>query len=434
MEQLTASDGAAGDHFGSAVSLSGDWLAVGAPNHTHQGMQDAGAVYLFQNVNGSWVEKLKLTASDAGVGDQYGASLGLNGGNLVVGAWLDNGPAGQDVGAAYVYAYHPLFGWGNEQKITASDGMYEDKFGVSVACTDSLVVCGAYHDDDPTVGFDAGSVYVFCKSGGLWSQCQKLLASDRGINDELGASVTVFGDVIVAGAPSNDDPVHGVDAGAAYVFRRIGGSFFEEEKLLPASTAAFDRFGSSVAAGKDVVVVGAPDDDHPSRDMGSAFTFHHVGSIGGNCGWVEDRWLAEKNASQDDGFGNAIALSDFTAVIGNRRDDANGIVDSGSAAVFDVSELSLAASPSCVTAGQTLSFEMCCGNPGEPVLLALVAPAFAPLVVGVFGADCRWRLSATVPPGLEGLKATFEAFEAIECTHQAFPSNPATVSFKSTCP
>src|SRR5262245_53697860 len=61
MELLTASDGAAGDHFGSAVSLSGDWLAVGAPNHTHQGMQDAGAVYLFQNVKGSWVEELKVT-------------------------------------------------------------------------------------------------------------------------------------------------------------------------------------------------------------------------------------------------------------------------------------------------------------------------------------------------------------------------------------
>ena len=291
VQTLTASDGGTGDHFGSAVSLDSGWLAIGAPDQDHNGVTDCGAVYVFQNVNGSWIEKGELLASDGAAGDQYGASLCVKGNTLVVGAWLDDGLAGNDTGSAYAYSYHTIFGWANEQKLTAADAAYEDKFGVSVACDDSLLVCGAYHDDDPGVGFDAGSVYVFCRSGGLWSACQKLIAGDRGINDELGASVAILGDVIAAGAPGNDETFPAVDVGAVYVFRRHGGSFFEEEKLMPGAISPFDRFGAAVGVGDDVVVGAAPGDDHPDRDMGSAFTFRHVGGFGSACGWVEDRWL-----------------------------------------------------------------------------------------------------------------------------------------------
>ena len=434
VQTLTASDGGTGDHFGSAVSLDSGWLAIGAPDHDHNGVTDCGAVYVFQNVNGSWIEKGELLASDGAAGDQYGASLCVKGNTLVVGAWLDDGLAGNDTGSAYAYSYHTIFGWANEQKLTAADAAYEDKFGVSVACDDSLLVCGAYHDDDPGVGFDAGSVYVFCRSGGLWSACQKLIAGDRGINDELGASVAILGDVIAAGAPGNDETFPAVDVGAVYVFRRHGGSFFEEEKLMPGAISPFDRFGAAVGVGDDVVVGAAPGDDHPDRDMGSAFTFRHVGGFGSACGWVEDRWLAEKLAAKDDGLGSCLSVDGGTAAVGIRHDDANGIADSGSVALFVVAELGLETSAGCVTAGQTLTFAMCCGDPGEPALLALVSPVFSPLVVGVFGPDCHWELSATVPPGLEGLTATFEAFEIVECADKAFASNKDTVTFKVTCP
>lgn len=434
-QTLVASDGAGGDRFGAAVAMSGEWLAVGAPNHDHNGVTDAGAVYLFQNVSGTWVEKLELLASDAAAGDQYGISLAMDNNNLVVGAWLDNTPAGNDAGSAYVYAFNPTFGWGNEQKLVASDGGFEDKFGISVAIDDSQLVVGAYHDDDPNIGFDTGAAYIFCKNGATWQSCgPKLIATDRAQNDEFGISVGIHQNVIAVGADSRDDAVKGVDVGAVYVFRHAGGSWFEEDELIPQTAAAFDRFGSSVAAGDNVVVGGSPNDDHPSRDMGSAFSFRHVGSVIGSCGWVEDHWLAEKNAGQDDLFGNAIAMSGNTALIGNRRDDANGVIDSGSAALFDVSEVSLDIEPSCVVAGQTVNFKICCGNPGEPALLALVSPVFVPVLVGVYGADCRWRISATVPPGLEGLNLTFKAFEVVECPDQAAASNAEIVSFKFTCP
>jgi hypothetical protein len=89
----------------------------------------------------------------------------------------------------------------------------EDDFGFSVAISGETVVVGAHGDVDVA----QGSAYVFVRSGGVWSQQQKLEASDAAAEDDFGFSVAISGETVVVGAPS-DDGAAGSDQGSAYVF------------------------------------------------------------------------------------------------------------------------------------------------------------------------------------------------------------------------
>ena len=101
---------------------------------------------------------------------------------------------------------------------------------------------------------------MFVRSGGAWTQQAKLTASDAAADDQFGYSVAVAGDTAVVGAHS-DDTLAGTDAGSAYVFVRSGGAWTQQAKLTASDAAAGDHFGISVAVAGDTAVVGAYDDD-----------------------------------------------------------------------------------------------------------------------------------------------------------------------------
>ena len=111
----------------------------------------------------------------------------------------------------------------------------------SVAISGETVVVGAPVDDG-AAGIDQGSAYVFVRSGGVWSQQQKLEASDAAEGDLFGYSVAISGETVVVGAPF-DDGAAGIDQGSAYVFVRSGGVWSQQQKLEASDAAAFDGFG-----------------------------------------------------------------------------------------------------------------------------------------------------------------------------------------------
>ena len=134
--------------------------------------------------------------------------------------------------------------WTQTQKILASDGAGDDRFGNSVEINGYDAIVGAYFDDVSTQG-NAGSAYVFVYGGASWSQQQKLTASDAQSNDEFGGSVSIDGDYAIVGAYKEDGS--GTDRGAAYVFVRSGSSWTEQQKLTPGDTEDGDHFGKSVS-------------------------------------------------------------------------------------------------------------------------------------------------------------------------------------------
>ena len=98
-------------------------------------------------------------------------------------------------------------------KLVAPDGAEGDDFGYSVSVSGDTAVVGARSDDDN--GSGAGSVYVFIRSGDLWTLQTKLTAFDGAVNNSFGDSVSVFDDTIVVGALLDDD--NGFASGSVYV-------------------------------------------------------------------------------------------------------------------------------------------------------------------------------------------------------------------------
>ena len=172
--KLTASDAGAFDEFGTAVAIDGDAAVVGSP-FDDDGEIGSGSAYLFdRNAGGAnqWGEVRKLTASDAARGDWYGSSVALAGDTVLVGApAADEGP-NLDQGRVYVLERDAsgADAWGEASRLTARDGVGEQRFGSGVAFAgETALVAAVYEDprnvrpgiDEPIDETRVDSVYVF---------------------------------------------------------------------------------------------------------------------------------------------------------------------------------------------------------------------------------------------------------------------------------
>jgi len=274
LAKLLASDAAAGDWFGRSVSVSGDTAVMGAHSDDHAGGTDAGSAYVFVRTAGGWTQQAKLTASDAAASDYFGVSVSVSGDTAVIGANGDDHAGGTDAGSAYVFVRSGGV-WTQQAKLTASDAAASDVFGFSVSVSGDTAVIGANYDDHAGGG-NAGSAYVFVKPSGGWqnmTQTAKLTASDAVADDYFGYSVSVSGDTAVIGAYS-DTHAGGGQAGSAYVFVGAGGVWSQQTKLTASDAATGDYFGLSVSVSGDMAVVGADGDDHAGGGQaGSAYAF-----------------------------------------------------------------------------------------------------------------------------------------------------------------
>jgi len=212
-QKLTASDGTANDVFGCAVSISGDYAIVGAYGDDDKGT-DGGSAYIFYFDGTSWTQQVKVTASDGAAGDHFGEyAVSISGSYAIVGARYAD-PCGTNSGSAYIFYFDDI-GWTEQQKLTAWDGAAGDEFGLGVCISGDSAIVGAWRDD--VLGLvDCGSVYIFYFDGTSWVQEQKLLAPDGAAGDYFGVSVCIRPDNPIVGAYRDDDRGH--DSGSAYVF------------------------------------------------------------------------------------------------------------------------------------------------------------------------------------------------------------------------
>jgi hypothetical protein len=234
--KLTAADGAAGDYFGTAVAVSDDAAVVGA--YFRNSFE--GAAYVFRRTGTSWAPEAKLMAADAAVGQRFGWKVAISGGTAVIGAPYDD----SNRGAAYVFTRTGAT-W-TQQKLTASDGAGFEYFGFSVAVAGDTLVIGT-----PRALGGLGAAYVFTRTGTTWTQQAKLAATDGVYPDQLGRSVALSGDTAVVGAS-----FVGSTLGAAYVFTRTAGTWTQQAKLTVADATAGDYLGESIAVAGDTVFAG----------------------------------------------------------------------------------------------------------------------------------------------------------------------------------
>jgi hypothetical protein len=177
---------------------------------------------VFTRSEGVWSQQQKLTASDGAANDDFGVSVSINGDTAIVGARAHDTAAGLNSGSAYVFTRSAGV-WTQQQKLTASDGAAIDLFGSSVAISSNTAIVGARADDTACPGnpnCNSGSAYLFIRAGATWTQQQKLTASDGAAQDFFGSSVTISGDAAIIGAYL-DDTAAGADRGSAYCYRLL---------------------------------------------------------------------------------------------------------------------------------------------------------------------------------------------------------------------
>ncbi len=164
-------------------------------------------------------------------------------------------------------------------------------------------------------------------------QDAKLTPSDGASADKFGVSVALSGDTALVGALGDED--NGFASGSAYLFERDQGgadNWGQVKKITASDGAANDLFGNSVALSGDTALVGAYHDNDNGSHSGSAYIFER--DQGGAGNWGEVKKITASDGALDDSFGYFVALSGDTALVGAEGDDDNGS-HSGSAYIFE---------------------------------------------------------------------------------------------------
>ncbi|MBN1149332.1 MAG: FG-GAP repeat protein [Anaerolineales bacterium] len=329
VKKLTATDGSGDDKFGYSVSLDGGTALIGAYWDNIGGASQQGSVYIFERNQGgadNWGQVTKLTASDGSANNWFGASVSLDGGTALVGAYGGNGYQG----SAYLFErnYPSSDGWGQVKKLTDSDGAAYAYFGASVSLDGDTILAGAYLDTVNSY-FGLGSVSLFTRDGDEWAQVTRIAASDGGGYDNFGFAVSLSDDIALIGA--------NFDQGAAYLFQRnadgAGGSspdaWGQVKKLAAADGAANDYFGVSVSLDADRALVGASGDD---GDRGAAYLFER--NLGGADNWGQFKKLTASDGTASDYFGVSVSLLADRALVGASCGNAAN-TDQGAVYLFE---------------------------------------------------------------------------------------------------
>ena len=365
-----ASNTEAGDKFGYAVSLSdsGDTLAVGAPfedsnaigingNQADNSAGSSGAAYIFTRNGNTWAQQAYIKASNTGAGDRFGDSLSLSddGNTLAVGAWIEqsnasgiNGNQADNSadysGAVYVFTRSGT-AWTQQAYVKASNTAAGDQFGeiVSLSGDGNTLAVGTRLEDSNATGINgnqtdnsangAGAVYVFTRSGTVWSQQAYVKASNTEAMDWFGwaASLSGDGNYLAVGATRESSVSAGVNrdqtnnlagsAGAVYVYKRTGNTWAQQAYVKSCNPTVGQEYGFAVSLSfyGNTLAVGAPSEDSSSINI-----YNHRGCFvntnASNAGavyvitrsgtaWSQQAYIKASNTDGFDWFGWTVSLS-----------------------------------------------------------------------------------------------------------------------------
>lgn len=323
-QKITADDGAAQRYFGHTVALSADGTTalIGAPSYDTA--KDA-AAYVFTQNGGIWTQQQKLVRADIVQVSSFGYSVALSAdGNLAL-------VGDEFTDSAYTFTRSGTV-WTQQQKLTSTS---VTSFGESVALSGdgSTVLINGFDTTIPSTYLISG--YVFTFSNGLWTEQHKLLADDGTQPKFLisSAALNHDGSTAIIGAPF-DDMGGNSNQGAAYIYARSGDVWTQQQRLTASDGAAEDLFGNAVsisADGNTALIGSAGDDIGANNQQGSAYIFSRTDSS-----WIQSQQLIMADGGLGSSLGAAVALSTdgAAAVVGEYGNDSGGIINRGAAYVF----------------------------------------------------------------------------------------------------
>ncbi len=319
--KLVPLDSSQGQTVGFDVDISGADCITGSEDDTIA--SNAGAAYVWVLDGGAWVEQQKLIASDGAEDDKFGNGVAIDGDTAVVGA-PGQGVGFESDGAAYIFTRTGGV-WSEAQKLDPG-GDSGDEFGYAVDLDGGWMAIGARGDDD--AGGNAGAVYMYERIGGTWVFDQKLAPPAPAGQDQFAQSLHLDGDTLVVSARGDDDV--NFQAGAVYVYVRTGGGWAFEQKLTASDGGGNDNLGWSVCVEGDRLIAGAPFAQGPGGTSGVAYIFDRAGGV-----WNETQKIEEGTIfSASSLFGFSVALDGGLAYAGARNDSIDIPFNSGAVYTF----------------------------------------------------------------------------------------------------
>lgn len=279
IKRLESPDEMYDEGFGElSLALYGDFLAV-SDALDDETADNSGAVYLFhRDLGGSdnWGLVKKIKDDFPVVDDNWGKVLDLDEDMLIVRNYEPQEGGGTGPGSAELL-YKDQLGsnnWGRLKRLFLEDGVAGDRYGWAAKVSGDFLVVSASHRDDK--GTDSGAVYIYQKHRGgtyNWGFLKKLVPSELKEYDYFGASLDLADDVLLVGAPG-DDNGKGENAGLIYVYHRNKGgenNWGLSAKYIPDDGFENQMFGSYVATSQELALVGVPEDNPSGEKSGSAY-------------------------------------------------------------------------------------------------------------------------------------------------------------------
>lgn len=195
--KLQASDGSAGNQFGFSIAMEGTQAVIGAVQDNN-----IGSAYVYKLVNNVWTEQAKLNESNLTNGAAFGASVDISSSLVIIGAFNDDV---ENINSGSVFIYEKGGNtWVQTSKITSPNNYQNGNFGRSVSISNGTLLVGA--PLERVYGIQQGKAYVFQQSGSAWLLESELGSTSEESNNEFGWSSHILNNNIIIGAPSDEIP------------------------------------------------------------------------------------------------------------------------------------------------------------------------------------------------------------------------------------
>lgn len=340
------------DAFGTSVGIGPNHIAVGAPGEQDaSGTPSQGNVYIYTST-GQYLRTINnpnpVAPINAGDGDQFGTSVAVNTGYVLVGAPGEN-DATDNNGKAYVFDITDgslVYTFNDPNPNTTEVNPNGDAFGSTVALTEDYASVSAYREDAVGSGDDTGWTYIFDLSNGniLHSiENPNLDTEDEYPGDQIGEKINTLAITdtwtIVGNWRENEPGALGEgDSGAFFLFNNSTGA--TDQSIYNPKDDALDlddRFGYAVDINENYAAIGCPGEDSDGTNSGRVYVYNPstgslVTTISNPNGY---------NTANDDRFGESIALTDNYLAVGALEEDDDEGTQSGAVYIFSTSDWSL---------------------------------------------------------------------------------------------
>ena len=335
LTKLTAPDAVQSGTFGTSISISENYLAVGAYESDVNVASTLyeGSVYIYKlESNGSVSFVSKIMEPDGGKGDLFGSSVSVDGDMLVVGAESSSPSGLMQAGAAYLYRIETNSTVTYLSKLTAFDQQAYAAFGCDVSQSNGRIAIGAYNAR--TGGTMYGAIYLYeVESNGSAAFLNKVVASDGAQWDSFGRSLSMSGDLLAVTA--DGVTVSGKsDAGAAYVYRlENNGTANLLDKLISPAPTAYGYFANDIAIKDNMLSIGHRNAVVDSVNGGGSVFLYRV-EANESVSLIQEFSLASPMPM--DGFGRSISVSRKNLIVGADTADIGTVAGAGQVYIFDL--------------------------------------------------------------------------------------------------